>query len=242
MGKKNFHTNIMLDLECAAINVYNPAIIEIAAIFFDPHTGEELDYFTTPVNLESSEKHGLVVQKDTVEIWLPKNIPETLQISKTTSITLPEALQKFSDFIANSHKATNKELMDRFCHEDSQVMIWGNGSASDNVWIDSAYTACNMTRPWKHYNNTCVRTFVKQCAFMTGRDFSREIGRRGAHHVALEDCKHQILYLVKARNHLMPRPQPVKRQLPTPEFSFSGKEGDNDFKNPAAKRVNHERE
>ncbi|TVY40218.1 hypothetical protein LOCC1_G004070 [Lachnellula occidentalis] len=49
----------------------------------------------------------------------------------------------------------------------------------------------------------CVRTFVKQCAFMTGRDFSREFGRRGPKHIALEDCRHQIMYLVKARNHLM---------------------------------------
>jgi hypothetical protein len=50
----------------------------------------------------------------------------------------------------------------------------------------------------------CVRNFVKQCAFMTGQDYSPEVGRRGPKHIAIEDCKHQVLYLVKARNHLIP--------------------------------------
>jgi hypothetical protein len=146
MGKKNFHTNIMLDLECAAIGVHNPAIVEIAAIYFDVDTGEELDQFATPVNLESSVKHELVTDDDTNN-WLQKNIPQTLQTSRITSVTLPEALRKLSDFIQVCRNAAQRELRDRSCYEDSQVMIWGNGAASDNVWIHSAYRACNTECP-----------------------------------------------------------------------------------------------
>lgn len=251
----------MLDLECAAIGAPNPALIEIAAIFFDIDTGKELRHFTTPDNFESSMEHDLVTDSDT-ENWLRRNVPETLQTSKATTVTLPKALQQLSEFIERCHGKTKCESK---AHEDSQVMIWGNGSTSDNVWIDSAYKACNVKKPWLFYNDMCVRTFVKQCAFMTGRDFSREVGRRGPKHIALEDCKHQILYLVKARNHLMPGgsaaiPRPsgqgarrkynietispcllAKRMHPTPADSFSENvpEGDNDYGNRSVKRVNH---
>jgi hypothetical protein len=286
MAKKNFHTNIMLDLECAGIEIPNPAIIEIGALYFDIDTGKELDYFSTPVSLESSIKHGLVTDDET-ENWLQRNIPRALQTSKTTSVTLPMALRNLSSFIETCSRAMKHELEEHSRFEDSQVMIWGNGATSDNVWIESAYRACKIEKPWLYYNNMCVRTFVKQCAFMTGHDYSREVQRRGPKHIALENCKHQVLYLVKARNHLMPggrakglralvgsriRPAngerlprnfstsaieqktpeseiarvntmtsqptvPAKRQLPTPEVSFSGNGAGIDEGKPPTRRV-----
>jgi hypothetical protein len=75
-----------------------------------------------------------------------------------------------------------------------------------------------MTRPWKFYNNMCVRTFVQQAKTMTQRDFKKEV-ENGAKHSALSDCRTQIKYLVNARNALMP--QPKETMLPSPELSFS---------------------
>lgn len=74
-------------------------------------------------------------------------------------------------------------------------------------------------------NDMCVRTFVKQCSIMAGRDFRSEVVWKGVRHVALDDCRHQINYLVKARNELMPRPR-VERMLLSPETSFSSVDGD----------------
>jgi hypothetical protein len=75
-----------------------------------------------------------------------------------------------------------------------------------------------MTRPWKFYNNMCVRTFVQQAKTMTQRDFKKEV-ENGAKHSALSDCRTQIKYLVNARNALMP--QPKETMVPSPELSFS---------------------
>jgi hypothetical protein len=75
-----------------------------------------------------------------------------------------------------------------------------------------------MTRPWKFYNNMCVRTFVQQAKTLTGRDFRREV-ENGAKHSALSDCRTQIKYLANARNALMP--QPKETMLQSPELSFS---------------------
>jgi len=71
----------------------------------------------------------------------------------------------------------------------------------------------------------CVRTFVVQCMIMTGRDFRKEVAFKGVKHRALDDCRHQIEYLVKARNLLMP-PSKLERMLPSPETSFSSSNGD----------------
>lgn len=71
-----------------------------------------------------------------------------------------------------------------------------------------------MERPWKFYNDMCVRTFVRQCSLMTGRDFAREQVFEGTKHVALDDCRHQVAYLVNARNSLVPL-RPSKAPVPS---------------------------
>jgi hypothetical protein len=222
MAYQDYHTNIMLDLECCDALVPDPAIIELAAIHFDLDTGETLGSFTTPINYQSCIDHGLKTSKDGLA-WVNANIRSTLTKSEESSIVLSHALFKFSKFLRDSiQRNAEKRMASGLSSDRSQLMIWGNGAVADNVWIASAYRACDMERPWKFYNDMCVRTFVKQCAYMTGKDFARNEAFKGKKHVALDDCLHQVSYLVKARNHLMPAQTPRKKRtmLPTPETSF----------------------
>jgi hypothetical protein len=213
MARPNFHTNIMLDLECSDASIPNPVIIELAAIHFDIDTGNILGSFTTPINFQSCLDHGLLADKPEGLDWLQTTIPDTLAASKTSPVTLAHALFKFSLFLRASSKLNAEKLTARKLRTDqSQLMIWGNGAVADNVWIASAYRACGMERPWKYYNDMCLRTFVKQCAFMTGKDFARDEVFEGTKHVALDDCHFQVSYLVKARKHLMPARTPRKRR------------------------------
>jgi hypothetical protein len=225
--KKNFHTNIMLDLECASKNTHNPAIIEIGAVYFDIDTGVELAHLSTPVSLQSCLDLGLVTDEETLA-WVEKNIPTTLATSKGCSITLHQALFRLSRFIRDSCKRTENALQEqgRTLHLESEPMIWGNGVMADNVWIRSAYKACSMEKPWKYWNDMCVRTMVKQCYFMTGMDYQREAVMKGTKHKAIDDCRHQIAYLVKARNALMAPAASRKMELMSSETSFSSKSGD----------------
>ncbi|KAL2062441.1 hypothetical protein VTL71DRAFT_6707 [Oculimacula yallundae] len=108
------HTNIMLDLECASIIASNPAIIEIGAIFFDLNTGTELEHFHTPISMSSClgndpSQPKLVTDPDTIS-WLPSTIPQTLQASEETMVTLEEALFKFKRFIEKCCKVTTRRL------------------------------------------------------------------------------------------------------------------------------------
>jgi hypothetical protein len=223
MVYQDYHTNIMLDLECCDALVPDPVIIEMAATHFNLDTGETLGTFSTPVNYESCINLGLKTSKEGL-VWLDANIPSTLKASKATPITISHALFKFNKFLRDSVQLNaDKRMANGLRSDSSQLMIWGNGAVADNVWIASAYRACGMEKPWKFYNDSCVRTIVKQCAYMTGKDFARGEVFKGKKHVALDDCFHQVSYLVKARNHLMPARTPRKRKyiLPSPETSFS---------------------
>ncbi|KAF4624309.1 hypothetical protein G7Y89_g13864 [Cudoniella acicularis] len=216
MRQKNYHTNIMLDLEIAGVDSDNPVIIALAAVYFDPDTGKELAHILTPVSYDSCLKLGLVTDEKTLT-WLDETIPETLNTSKSSTVSLEKALFKFSNFVRTSCRKTIEELrkdgrenLERY----SQPMIWGNGAIADNVWIRSAYRACGMERPWKFWNDMCVRTVVKQCAALTGRDYSREIKFQGEKHNPLDDCRHQVRYLVLAMDTLSPPEQPQPQQQP----------------------------
>ena len=85
-------------------------------------------------------------------------------------------------------------------------MIWRNGAVADNIWINNAYRACKpITKPWVMHSDMCVRTFVHMCSSITGINFQAEEVRTGKHHVAIDDCRHQIAYILKARNALYRR-------------------------------------
>ncbi|BFZ61374.1 hypothetical protein YB2330_002439 [Saitoella coloradoensis] len=74
------------------------------------------------------------------------------------------------------------------------VSVWGNGIPADNVWIDSAYKACNMTRPWSVFGDRDVRTLVDLGRNMTDTNLKTEAVFEGERHNALADAMHQVKY------------------------------------------------
>lgn len=214
IASMNTHANIMLDLEVTVLEA-NPCILEIGAVHFDLSTGKELRSFRTIVSLQSCLNVGLVTTPDIIT-WLSKNIPGTLAASTKSQVTLHEALTKLAGFIHTSHTATKQALRVWGQHtqaSDSTVRIWGNGAIADNTWIDSAYKACKMhdSKPWKFTGDMCVRTAVKTFGEIMGRDFAKEEVFKARKHDAVDDCRHQIRYLVKARNAVMNRTGPFSR-------------------------------
>ncbi|KAI9046857.1 hypothetical protein LZ554_008936 [Drepanopeziza brunnea f. sp. 'monogermtubi'] len=199
MKSKDLHTNIMLDLEVTSL-VFNPCIIEIGAIHFDIDTGVELGQYHTPVSLTSCLAVKLVKDQDTMT-WLERHIPGTLETSRESTVALPDALKQLNKFIASCVATTARRSPGP--RGNSLTKIWGNGAVADNVWIRSAYEACKIAKPWNNFNDMCVRTLVKCYGEMLGRNFPNEVKFQGAKHSALDDCRHQIRYLVRARSAVM---------------------------------------
>ncbi|TGO68774.1 hypothetical protein BOTNAR_0020g00480 [Botryotinia narcissicola] len=193
MSAKDVRTHIMLDLEIAAHPLkHNPAIIQIGAIHFDIETGEVLKTFSVDINLESCIESGLITDSDTLQ-WLEKNIPDTL----------------FTTWLSSCHKSNQVSIKTnypaaRFDRTDLQVMVWAYGSTQDCRWMESAYKAADLRKPWMYYNDLCVRTYCEAAFSITGRNIRREVDKTfvGKKHDAIDDCKHQILYLNKCRDAL----------------------------------------
>ena len=198
----------MLDLECTSVEAPNPAIIELAAVHFDSDTGAELGSLKTPINLKSCLDKGLVTDEgaegDCTWNWLHHNIPETLIRSQETSVSLEQALFKLSQFVRKSCATweERQQSLGNPVRKSVQPIIWGNGAVADNIWIRSAYQACGMERPWRFTSDICVRTAMHLVQSMSGRNFKYGEQFEGNAHDALDDCRHQIKYLVKAVNYI----------------------------------------
>lgn len=204
------YANIMLDLECADAHIDNPAIIQLGAVYFDLETGESFAELDISINLDSCIAAGLKVTGKGME-WLERNIPACLERSRISPTSLRQALQEFNKFVTQAKVHTRLRRASSGHRIQPQVNVWGNGALADNVWIRSAYRACAMTRPWEYYNDTCLRTFVRQVELITSEKYcwnSRERTGipRAIHepmHDALSDCKYQIRYLVAARGAIL---------------------------------------
>lgn len=74
----------------------------------------------------------------------------------------------------------------------------------DFIWLDNAYTACNLQKPWGFWPSLCYLTEINTCYWTTGILFSDVWPGtekfHGSKHNALDDCKHQVRMLVKAIN------------------------------------------
>ena len=210
MGKPDFEAevHIMLDLECTSVRHPNPAIIQLGAVHFDIYTGELLSTISISINLESCMELGLRTDDDTMG-WLEKNIPETLEKSRRdvggVVRGLKEALELFNRWLEGRRAWMRRDLTERrngkYVHIGAcMLMIWANGVYSDNKWMQHAYLACSMPMPWQHYQNRCVRTVVAETYRRTGVNFAEEkvMPFTGKKHNAVDDCKHQVRYMIKA--------------------------------------------
>lgn len=64
--------NLMIDIETLG-NKPNSAILQIAAVSFDPTSGEMGNEFSVNISPKSCEKLGMKIQASTVEWWMQQS-------------------------------------------------------------------------------------------------------------------------------------------------------------------------
>lgn len=169
--------DIMIDIETLGVNP-GSAILSIAAVKFNIKTGEVLKELYVVVDLKSCLESGLKIEASTFYWWMNQSEEARIDILKP-SMNLSSALQSLSTFI-------NKENV-----------VWGNSARFDLGLLNKAYEVLGIDLPWSFRNERCVRTIV---ALNQGiRDEEEFIG---VAHNPIDDCKHQIKYLVKTINSL----------------------------------------
>lgn len=167
-------TEIMLDLEFMALDP-NAAIVSIGAVAFSLADGKIYSGFHQAVDLTSSIKNGGVVHGATVSWWLQQSQLSRNAITQNT-MPLINALEEFSKWVY-SHAS----------HEP--VNMWGNGAATDNPILRSAYTRAGVKPPWNYKGDRCYRTLKAMSPGIPPPIFE------GEQHIAINDALHQARHL-----------------------------------------------
>lgn len=196
MSKK--YVDVMLDLETMGVG-NNPAIIQVAAVAFNSETGEEYAKFDRKIDLQSSMDAGLTISAGTIKFWMThKSVNQEARdiVMEQTGDhgkqgnTLEEALKSFKIWYKSLPTLTNKKL----------GCTWGNGSASDNVWVRSAYEAVGVKPPFIFRDDMCLRT-LRTLAKRKGYN-SDNLHFEGNMHDGLDDCRYQIKDLIEIKKFL----------------------------------------
>jgi len=174
--------HFMIDLETMAL-APNPAIVAIGAVHMDERGLIQSDGFYRTVDLQSSMDAGLPVDAGTIMWWLGQSDDARAALLVAERVPLREALSDLSDWVTDQLDMSTPDG------------VWGNGAASDNVWLTSAYAAVGSPRPWSHKADRCYRTFRAQ-----HRDVPADEWVGGTAHNALDDARYQAAHMAKICN------------------------------------------
>lgn len=194
----NQYVDVMLDLETMGVG-NNPALIQLAAVAFNSETGEEYVKFDRKIDLQSSMDAGLTITAGTIKFWMThKSVSQETRdivMEQTEDFgkqgdSIEEVLTSFKTWYKSLPTLTKKKL----------GCAWGNGAASDNVWVRSAYEAIGVKPPFIFRDDLCLRT-LRTLAKRKGYS-SYDLYFDGNMHDGLDDCRYQIKDLIEIKKFL----------------------------------------
>ena len=169
--------DFMLDLETLG-NTSNSVIVQIGAVVFDRKSGNIISDFKINVDPESAIQRGLEMTTSTVMWWLSQAKEAQDSITKQGE-PLFKALSLFRDWVA--HHCPNPKKARVWCH-----------SSFDFPLINNAFDKCRIEQPWAFYCSRDLRTIVD----LSGVNIYT-MKRDGTYHDALDDCMHQVKYVIR---------------------------------------------
>lgn len=181
------YTDISLDLETLDTSP-RALILSMGFVVFNRYTGE----ISNGCELHTSITSQLFRRKidwNTVKWWVSQ--------SKTAKAKVLEGQKKaYSIRVAARSLARHIEALT----DPKEVVVWGNGSDFDNAILADVYknTLRHSDPPWKHWNNACIRTLLREHEHKTGVNLKKSIPFEGLKHSALDDAKHQAKLVIAA--------------------------------------------
>lgn len=172
--------HLMLDIETLDVTP-SAVILAVAAVFFDPKTGELGAEFDVAVNCQQ-EQPGRTISLEIVA-WWAKQSDEARKLAFGGTESLKRVLTGLSRFIHINSTDT--------------VKVWGNGKEFDCVILEHAFKQLGMPCPWKFWDTQDVRTIIT-LAELNGFNPKKQRAFEGTPHRALDDAKHQARYVADA--------------------------------------------
>lgn len=171
--------HIMIDLETLG-RKNTSVIVQIAAVAFDPYTGETGAEFCVNIDAENAQNWGLTIDAGTVLFWLEQSREAHQRVFYERKNTLHSAISQFREYASN--------LVD----SEEELIIWGNSPSFDVEILKNAFSVCNIIFPFQFRNERDFRTISKLFP-----DIAKTHERVGIAHDALDDCRNQIAILHK---------------------------------------------
>lgn len=170
----------MLDLETFGTR---PGCIirSIGAVAFDPDSGQMGDEFYAVLSEKEQKKLKMKKDDQTVAWWAkPDQAYANEQLTNAPDkLEITEALNRFKNFVRGTARTQ---------------FIWSQGANFDEPVLAEAYDRIGIEPPWKFWDSRCTRTIYAEAGF----NFKSE-PREGTYHNALDDARHQVRCVYRAR-------------------------------------------
>lgn len=161
--------HVMLDLETWGTRP-GSALRSIGMVQFDPRFAGFGKEFYCNLEREDQIRLGATIDKST-EDWWARQSKKAQDALEADQLPLKEAC----------------ELVRKYFRETHVTHVWAQGSNFDPVLLEASFGFAGVTVPWKFYNTRDTRTAYNIASLDT-----KTIPRKGEHHNALEDAKHQV--------------------------------------------------
>lgn len=159
------HNKMMIDFE--TLDVANcPVILSVGVVVFDDKN--ILDMYSEKISQESCLAIDCTISQETQEWWSKQSIEARLAAFGGT-IDIEIAMQ----------------ILTKMYTQFSCTEIWSRGSLADIRWANNILEKLGIEKPWKHWQEMCLRTLVKSVP-----KFDLEF--QGEKHNALDDAVHQV--------------------------------------------------
>lgn len=170
----------MLDLETIG-NGADAAIVQVGAVYFNRHTGALGNQFKINIELKTALDSGAKVDADTIYWWLNQSSEARFSITNGPRENIFSAMVLLVNFLVKAD------------------YIWSHATFDFTI-LSQTLRRLEINPTFKFRSTRDIRTLLDLADGVSAGAYNKNIKREGVHHDALDDCKHQVKYCVKAFN------------------------------------------
>lgn len=203
------HQNLHFMIDLETLGTASDCIIsEVSAVAFEIDTGKIVAERTWHTSVEDQINLGRKVSSGTLAFWLTqsqdarnKMLNSMDEFCNRNFMRLPVAIEFFLDDFKNFIQITtmqweleNKTSLIELGRKEVDLpdpRVWGNGIKFDLGKLSSLYGKEDNV-PWEFWAERDVHTLVDLLPLA-----KKETKFEGTPHYGLDDCRHQIKYIVK---------------------------------------------
>jgi hypothetical protein len=168
-------TDVMLDFEAFG-NGKNACIVQVAAVYFDRHTGEIGKEFKANIDAQSAIASGAEMDASAVYWWLSQEKAAIDSILQQPRREIFDVMDELNWFL------------------NGATAIWSHATY-DFVILTETLKRLEIRPAFSYRATRDIRTLLDLAGIQLK---DQTLNREGVHHDSLDDCKFQVQYCVPA--------------------------------------------